>query len=135
MGKRKRFIFKTELFLNSFSSPAAVTQWLNTRLIIPRSRVWIQPASTACIGREKMSLKKLQTTRSRSHKNCFVINLLTLFCKLDHFIIIHNIYDIAMKRYSLYNRVRKFTPKRFYVISVKKFQFDPQIRILIIATT
>jgi hypothetical protein len=46
----------------------------------------------------------------------FCVNLLTLFCKLDHFITIHNIYDIAMKRYSIQNRVRKFTPKKFYEI-------------------
>ncbi len=50
-------------------------------------------------------------------KNFFGVNLLTLFCKLEYFIIIRNIYDIAMKRYSLQNRVRKFMPKKFYEIN------------------
>ncbi len=36
-------------------------------------------------------------------KNYFGVNLLTLFCKLDHFINTSNIYSIAMKRYSLQN--------------------------------
>ncbi len=39
--------------------------------------------------------------------------LLTLFCKLDRFINIINIYAIAMERPSLQNRVSKFTPKSF----------------------
>ncbi len=46
----------------------------------------------------------------------FGVNLLTLLCKLDHFINISNIYGIFMKRYSLQNRVSKFTPKMFYEI-------------------
>ncbi len=38
------------------------------------------------------------------------------FCKLNHFINTSNIYSIAMKRYSLQNRVSKFMPKKFYKI-------------------
>ncbi len=38
------------------------------------------------------------------------------FCKLDHFINISNICCIGMKRSSLQNRLRKFTPKKFYEI-------------------
>ncbi len=41
--------------------------------------------------------------------------LLTLFCKLDRFINIINIYGIAMERPSLQNRVSKFTPKKFFL--------------------
>ncbi len=44
------------------------------------------------------------------------VNLLTLLCKLDHFINISNIYGIFMKRSSLQNRLSKFTPKKFYEI-------------------
>jgi hypothetical protein len=39
------------------------------------------------------------------------VNLLTLLCKLDHFINICNIYGIFMKRSSLQNNFCKFTPK------------------------
>jgi hypothetical protein len=46
----------------------------------------------------------------------FGINLLTLLCKLDHFINISNIYSIFMNICSLQNRVSKFTPKKFYEI-------------------
>ena len=45
--------------------------------------------------------------------NYFRVNLLTLFCKLDHFINIGNIYGIFMERSSLQNRVSKFMPKSF----------------------
>ncbi len=41
----------------------------------------------------------------------FWVHLLALFCKLDHFINISNISIIFMKRSSLQNRVKKFTPK------------------------
>ncbi len=40
------------------------------------------------------------------------VNLLALFCKLDHFINISNICCIAMKISSLQNRVSKFMPKK-----------------------
>jgi len=49
-------------------------------------------------------------------QNYFGVNLLTLFCNLDHFINNSNIYLIFMKRSSLQNRVSKFTPKKFYEI-------------------
>ncbi len=42
------------------------------------------------------------------------VNLLTFFCKIDHFVNISNIYAIAMKRSSLHNRISKFPPKKFY---------------------
>jgi hypothetical protein len=40
------------------------------------------------------------------------LGVLTLFCRLDHFININNICCIAMKRSSLQNRVSKFMPKK-----------------------
>ncbi len=43
--------------------------------------------------------------------------LLTLFCKLDRFINIINIYGIAMKKPSLQNRVSKFMPKSFIALA------------------
>jgi hypothetical protein len=49
----------------------------------------------------------------------FGVNLVTLLCKLDHFIKIRNIYGIFTKRSSLQNGVGKFTSKKFYEI-------DPQ---------
>jgi hypothetical protein len=48
--------------------------------------------------------------------NYFRVNLLALFCKLDHFIKISNIYGIFIKRSRLQNRVSEFTPKKFYEI-------------------
>jgi hypothetical protein len=46
----------------------------------------------------------------------FCVQLLTLFCKLDHFINVRNICFIGMKRSSLQYRISKFTPKKFYEI-------------------
>ncbi len=50
----------------------------------------------------------------------FRVNLLTLFCKLDHFINISNIYGLFMKRSSVQYRVSKFLlecfPTKFYEI-------------------
>ncbi len=46
----------------------------------------------------------------------FGVHLLTLLCKLDHFINISNNISFGMKRSSLQNRVSKFTPKKFYEI-------------------
>ncbi len=54
-------------------------------------------------------------TWGQFHKNYFGVNLLTLFCKLDHFINVTNICCIAIKRSSFKKRVSKFTPKKFYV--------------------
>jgi hypothetical protein len=46
----------------------------------------------------------------------FGVNLLTVFCNLDHFINVSNIYGIAMKRPSLQNIVSKFMPNFIYEI-------------------
>jgi hypothetical protein len=43
--------------------------------------------------------------------SCFRVNLLTFFCKPDHFINISNVYSIAITK-----RVIKITPKKFYEI-------------------
>jgi hypothetical protein len=56
----------------------------------------------------------------------FRVNLLTLFCKLDHFINTSNIYSIALKRYSLQNRVSKSTLKSF-IRSTPDYYFVEQI--------
>ncbi len=44
--------------------------------------------------------------RGQCHKSNLGINLLTLFCKLDRFINIKNIYLVAIKRSSLQKEVR-----------------------------
>jgi hypothetical protein len=49
----------------------------------------------------------------QSHKTLFGVNLLTPFCKLDHFINISNICCTVMKRSNLQNIVSKFMPKMF----------------------
>jgi hypothetical protein len=56
--------------------------------------------------RGSSSVVSVAGTRGPSHKTI----------KLDHFIN-SNIYDIAVKRSSLQDRVSKFTPKRFYEIN------------------
>jgi len=52
----------------------------------------------------------------RCHKAFLGINLLTLFCKLDHFINANNNCLSAVKRSSLKTRVNIFTSKMFYQI-------------------
>ncbi len=44
----------------------------------------------------------------------FLVNLLTLYSKLEHYIFINNIDCFAMKRSSFQKRVSKFTPKKHY---------------------
>ncbi len=46
----------------------------------------------------------------------FGVNLLTLFCKLDHFIAMQHILPILIKWSSLQKSVNKLTPKKFYEI-------------------
>ena len=50
--------------------PAAVAQWYNTRLAIPRLRVWVQPPPLAPrekIGRNSLKLKNAKN--AKTHKN------------------------------------------------------------------
>ncbi len=66
-------------------------------------------------------------SRGRSHKTIFGVNLLTLFCKLDHLINTSNIYSIAMHRYSLQNRVSTFKPKKRFIRLTPDFSSLKQI--------
>ncbi len=46
----------------------------------------------------------------------FGVNLLTVFCKLDNFINVSNIYGIALKRPSLQKELVNLCPKKIYGI-------------------
>ncbi len=48
----------------------------------------------------------------------FGFNLLTVFCKLDHFIDVNKICHIVKKRFSFEKIVSKFTPKKFLRITL-----------------
>ncbi len=52
----------------------------------------------------------------------FVVNLLTLYGKLDLFIAMQQILLMLIKRSSLQKRVSKFTPKKFYEIDPRSYR-------------
>jgi hypothetical protein len=56
----------------------------------------------------------MRLTPGINRTQLFLLNLLTLYSKLDHFIDIINIDSFAMKRSSFQKRVNKFTPKKHY---------------------
>jgi len=58
------------------------------------------------------------------------VDLITLFCNLDHFINIRNICWIAMKCPNLQKRVSKFTPKKFYEIDPSYYQGKSYIQVI-----
>ncbi len=87
---------KTKIVSSHTADSKPVKQEVNGTVILPPlvfpSRIIFQLASPA----RKISIRILLGSW-----NYFRVNLLTLFCKLDNFINISNIYPIAMKWFSL----------------------------------